>query len=154
DHDFLYLGWVRSNTLGSANMDFEFNQSKVLSSNGATPVRTAGDMLITFGFSGNGNKADLGMSRWTTTGPCEASSTTPCWGPVVPLSGSAEGAVNLVPVYDPVEGVTLPEETFGEAVIDLTSAGVFDRNVCQTFGEAYVKSRSSDSFTASLKDFI
>ena len=38
---FLYLGWERSNILGNANMDFEFNQSKVLTSNGVTPARTA-----------------------------------------------------------------------------------------------------------------
>ena len=42
--DFLYLSWVRSNTLGSANMDFEFNQSRTLSANGITPIRTAGDV--------------------------------------------------------------------------------------------------------------
>ena len=150
--DFLYLGWVRANSLGSANMDFEFNQSRVLSANGVTPVRTPGDMLITFAFSGSG--ATLGMSRWTATGPCEAASITPCWGPEMPLGGNAEGSVNLSTVADPIEGVTLPALTFGEAVIDLTSAGVFDRDVCQTFGEAYVKSRSSVSFTSSLKDYI
>ena len=154
ERDFLYLGWVRANSLGSANMDFEFNQSKSLSANDVTPVRTPGDMLITFGFSGNGGQVGLGMSRWTATGPCEASSTTPCWGPVIPLSGSAEGSVNPSPVFDPIAGVTLPELTFGEAAIDLTSAGVFDRDTCQTFGAAYVKSRSSDSFTSSLKDYI
>ena len=40
DNVFLYLGWVRSNTLGSANMDFEFSQSGTLSANGVTPQRT------------------------------------------------------------------------------------------------------------------
>ena len=47
DTDFMYLGWVRANTLGTANMDFEFNQSTLASANGATPVRTPGDLLIT-----------------------------------------------------------------------------------------------------------
>jgi len=54
-NDFLYLGWVRADTLGTANMDFEFNQSSTLTANGVTVVRTPGDMLILFGFSGGGN---------------------------------------------------------------------------------------------------
>lgn len=152
ERDFLYLGWVRSNTLGSANMDFEFNQSTVLSSNGVTPVRTAGDLLITFGL--HAETAALGMSRWTTTGPCEAASAPPCWGPVVPLGGNAVGSVNITETFDPIEMVMLPEMTFGEAVIDLTGAGVFDRSRCQVFGRAFVKSRSSEAFTSSMKDFI
>ena len=154
-HDFLYLAWVRFDTLGSANMDFEFNQSSVLTSNGVTVQRTPGDMLITFGFGGGGNKVTLGLSRWTATGPCESSSTTPCWGPVVSLSGVAEGAVNVTnPVYDPIAGVTLPALTFGEAAIDLSAAGVFPADQCVSFGRGFVKSRSSNSFSAGLKDFI
>ena len=37
--DVLYLGWVRLDTLGSANMDFEFNQSSTLTANGVTVQR-------------------------------------------------------------------------------------------------------------------
>src|SRR6185503_17862565 len=123
---FLYLGWVRADTLGSANMDFEFNQSSTLTGNGVTVQRTAGDMLISYGFSG-GSSAVLGLSRWTLTGPCESAPSGPCWGPIVPLSGIAEGAVNTTQtVLDPVEGVSLLPLTFGEAAIDLTAAGVFD----------------------------
>ena len=153
--DFLSLAWVRADTLGSANMDFEFNQSGVLTANGSTVQRTAGDMLITFGFGGGGNQVTLGLSRWTETGPCEASPSAPCWGPVMPLAGIAEGAVNTTQsVVDPVTGTTLLPLTFGEAVIDLTAAGVFDAEACVSFGRGTVKSRSADSFTASMKDFI
>ena len=35
-NDFLYLAWERSNLLGSAHMDFEFNQDSTLSANGVT----------------------------------------------------------------------------------------------------------------------
>jgi hypothetical protein len=153
--DFLYLAWVRGDTLGTANMDFEFNQSSVLTANGSTVARTPGDMLITFGFTGGGNQVALGLSRWTATGPCEASPSGPCWGPVMPLNGIAEGSVNETQaVYDPIAGVTLPALTFGEAAIDLTASGVFDVDACVSFGRGFVKSRSSNSFTASLKDFI
>ena len=42
--------------------------------------------------------------------------------------------------------------TFGEAQIDLRL--IFQANKCTTFGSAMLKSRSSDSFTSQLKDFI
>src|SRR5947209_11436402 len=57
---FLYLSWERSNILGNANMDFEFNQSKVLTSNGVTPARTPGDFLVTFDFTNGGGNPVLG----------------------------------------------------------------------------------------------
>lgn len=44
--------------------------------------------------------------------------------------------------------------TFGEAAINLTDSGILPANSCSGFGRAYLKSRSSDSFTAALKDFI
>ena len=49
---------------------------------------------------------------------------------------------------------SLSARTFGEAAINLSGSGIFGSNVCQTFGSAYLKSRSSDSFTAAAKDFI
>jgi Prealbumin-like fold domain len=146
-HDYLYLLWQRSNTLGSANMDFEFNQSTEPSANGVTPERTAGDILITFDFASGGNVVQLGLLRWLTSGPnsnCEANGATTaegCWGNRVDLdlSGNADGAVSA-------------DQRLGEAAIDLTDT-VFGTS-CLGFGGAYLKSRSSDSFTAALKDFI
>ncbi|HEX5096901.1 MAG TPA: hypothetical protein VFX21_12835, partial [Acidimicrobiia bacterium] len=75
-HEFLYLAWTRANTLGTANMDFEFNKNKceltgnppaptddsTCSANGTTPVRSAGDMLITFDFANGGNNVNLGLA--------------------------------------------------------------------------------------------
>ena len=114
-------------------------------------------MLVSFSFSNGGDTVELELSRWTedVNGSCEAAGGGPCWGPLTPLSGVvAEGAVNVVPVFDPIEGVTLPIKTFGEAAINLTAAGVFDRDDCVTFGKAFVKSRSSSSFTSQMKDTI
>ncbi|HYT92608.1 MAG TPA: hypothetical protein VEL76_28085, partial [Gemmataceae bacterium] len=148
---FVYLGWERANTLGTANIDFEFNQSDVPSSNGVTPVRTVGDMLITFDFASGGNVVNLGLRRWTGS----------AWGPSIDLTaaGFAIGAVNdpafgQTTVLDPITGQTLAQDTFGEASINLTAARVFTSDVCVHFGSAYVKSRSSTSFTAEMKDFI
>ena len=44
--------------------------------------------------------------------------------------------------------------TFGETAVDLTQAGVFPTGTCLAFGSAFVRSRSSSSFTAEIKDFI
>jgi hypothetical protein len=142
--DFMYLAWNRINSLGSANMDFEFNQSSTLASNNETPVRTGGDMLVTFDFASGGNKVELGLARWTTTGPCEANGAkAPCWGPIADLdqNASADGGVSV-------------DQRFGEAALNLTAAGVFPASQCVNFGSAYLKSRSSDSFTSALKDFV
>jgi uncharacterized repeat protein (TIGR01451 family) len=158
-NNFLYLAWERANTLGTANIDFEFNQSGALDSNGATRVRTAGDILITFDFDQGGIKPTLGLLKWLTSGSanqCFANNSLPCWGKRVDLSGAgfADGAVNTSSVPEPIAGGTLDQLTFGESAINLTAAGIFPANQCVHFGSAFVKSRSSTSFTAELKDFI
>src|SRR5947209_12124876 len=169
-NDYLYLAWERSNLLGSAHMDFEFNQSSTLGGNGVTPVRTVGDMLIDFDFGGSGVPV-LALHRWVNSGVaatvCETSTTLPCWNKAVNLTtgGFAEGAVNNAPVTDTnapaqsdLAGNTKNggiNSTFGEAGINLTGAGVFSATTCQHFGAAYLKSRSSgNSFNSELKDFI
>ncbi len=171
-NDYLYLAWERTNTLGSAHLDFEFNQSNTASANGVTKLRTAGDMLVTFDFGGSGVPT-LSLSRWVTSGAasqCEVPADgVPCWGALVNLTtgGFADGSVNSADVLDnnpPGNPRTLSgstskngsiSSTFGEAGINLTGAGVFSQNVCQHFGAADLKSRSSgQSFTSTLKDFI
>jgi hypothetical protein len=160
--DFLYLAWERvQEPTGTTNMDFEFNQSKVLSSNGVTPVRTAGDVLIKYDLSQGGTNPTLGFHRWVTSGQasqvCEASNSLPCWGKVQPLAGNFEGAINTAPVSDPIAPDaprSLSARTFGEAAINLTDSGIFPAGQCTAFGKAYLKSRSSDAFTAAVKDFV
>lgn len=159
---FLYLAWERvQEPTGTTNMDFEFNQSRALSSNGVTPVRTAGDILIKYDLSQGGTIPTLGIHRWVTTGTasqvCQASNTVPCWGKVQPLTGFADGSINSAPVIDPIAPDaprTLSTRTFGEAAIDLTGSNILPPGTCAGFGRAYLKSRASDSFTAELKDFI
>ena len=159
--NFLYLAWERSNVLGSANMDFELNQKVQpnLTTTGAkTLVRTAGDILITFDFGGSGTPT-LGLLKWVTSGPtsqCFSANSLPCWGNRVNLSaaGFAEGAVNSTTVTDPIAGISLPANTFGEAAVNLTAANVFPAGTCEALGSAFLKSRSSASFPAEVKDFI
>jgi hypothetical protein len=159
--NFLYLAWERSNVLGSANMDFEINQKAqpdLTTTGPKTLVRTAGDILITFDFGGSGNPV-LGLLKWVTSGAtsqCFSANALPCWGNRVNLSaaGFADGAVNTVTVTDPIANVSLPANTFGEAAVNLTAAGVFPPGTCEAFGSAFLKSRSSASFPAEVKDFV
>jgi hypothetical protein len=167
--EFLYLAWERvQEPQGTTNMDFEFNQSRTLSANGVTPVRTAGDVLIKYDLSQGGTNPVLGFHRWVTTGNpatvCEANNTVPCWGPAQPLGGNFEASINdpsnnpptgsVVDPIPPNNPRTLSARTFGEAAINLTDSGILPSGTCAAFSGAYLKSRSSDSFTSALKDFI
>jgi hypothetical protein len=175
---FLNIFWHRvQEPSGTTNMDFEFNQSSAISANGVTPVRVAGDVLIQYDLAQGGTNPQLFLSRWVTSGPkaqCVANNATPCWGnttasglpPRVNLStaGLATGSINtsVIPVAESDglatdidgDGTVDPvsPRTFGEAQIDFDALAGEDE--CVAFGSAYLKSRSSDSFPAALKDFI
>jgi hypothetical protein len=178
---FLYLAWERSNLLGSAHIDFELNQSNpgITSTAGSQTVsRTAGDVLIDFDFGGSGVPT-LIFHLWKTTGAtkqgkateCEAATTYPCWGKGQQLAAASYVAsVNGSQVTDRnnpgaprnLPGTTVTQQnkttvssTFGEAGINLESAGIFQPGACENIGYAWVKSRSSgSSFVSELKDFI
>jgi Prealbumin-like fold domain len=163
--NFLYLAWERTNSLGSANMDFEINQKTqpdLTTTGPKTLNRTAGDLLVTFDFTNGGGQPTLGLLRWVTSGStsqCFSSNSLPCWGNHVTLNGTNSiGAVNnLDAVTDPIAPNaprTLAPLTFGETAINLTAAGVFPPGTCEAFGSAFLKSRSSASFPAEVKDFV
>ena len=164
DTNFLNMYWSRvQEPTGTTNMDFEFNQSKVKTSNGVTPVRTAGDVLIQYDLTQGGTNPELFVSRWVTSGSssqCEAKNSTPCWGTRENLTdaGDATGSINTSPIpAAESDGIiatgNLSPRTFGEAQIDFSALSAPGEN-CTSFGSAYLKSRASDSFTAALKDFI
>jgi Prealbumin-like fold domain len=176
-HRFLNLFWTRvQEPAGSTNVDFEFNKSEEISDNGVTPERTAGDVLIQYDLASGGTNVQLFLSRWITTGSnsqCAAQGgKVPCWGNApgtaprqnLTAAGIGTGSINTSPIFndpatpavDETDGLgPLSARTFGEAQIDFdafTSGGGADP--CVSFGSGFVKSRSSDSFTAELKDFI
>ena len=163
--NLLYLAWERVQApSGTTNMDFELNQSSLKAANGI-PIRTAGDILIEYDLAKGGTTPVLGFHTWLPLGsalPCAASGATkPCWGQVDTVKAGAKSAVNTAngtsdPILAPnqVGARSLDAFTFGEASIDLQTAGIFPANSCLNFGQAYLKSRSSDSFTSEIKDFI
>jgi hypothetical protein len=72
-------------------------------------------------------------------------------------AGDATGSINTTAIpsseADGLSSTGFSARTFGEAQLDFDAltAGL---DPCVSFGSAYLKSRSSDSFTAALKDFI
>ncbi len=163
--NFLYLAWERTNSLGSANMDFEINQAATpgLGTPGDHTIhRMAGDLLVTFDFNNGGGRPTLGLLTWVTSGntnQCFSSNSLPCWGNHINLNSTDSiGAVNnLDAVSDPIAPNaprSLGPLTFGEAAINLTAAGVFPPGTCEALGSAFLKSRASASFGAEVKDFV
>jgi hypothetical protein len=165
--DFLHLYWHRvQDPSGTTNMDFEFNKSETTSGNGVTPVRTEGDVLIQYDLSQGGTNPQLFVAKWltdtsfngdgVTTADCVASNQFPCWGlrDNLTAAGDATGSINTTPIAaGGTDGLgAISARTFGEATVDFTALG--GGTGCTSFGSAYLKSRSSDSFTAAMKDFI
>jgi hypothetical protein len=157
---FLHMFWHRvQEPSGTTNMDFEFNQSSTGSGNGTTPQRTKGDLLIQYDLSQGGTNPQLFLSKWRTAaadGACEASNSYPCWGARANLTsaGDATGSINTTSITAANSGGlgSISPRTFGEATVDF--GAIAGTGTCVSFGSAYLKSRSSDSFTAALKDFI
>ena len=163
DGVFLYLGWSRAVNIGNANLDFEINKNATTvsgspwtgSTTGSFAInRRSGDILVTYDFGGSGAPT-LGLNRWLVSAAdpvvdgfesgnvCYSAHSFPCWGDHKDLGNTIS------------EGSVSSDGLFGEAVINLTAAGVLGSGVCD-FGQAttFLKSRSSSSFTAELKDFI
>ena len=154
---FLNLAWSRVNDpTGTTLMDFEFNQSSTKCASGPNVVRTVGDKLIEYSIDQGGSRATMTIRNWTGS----------AWGPAQPISSNsvtcgnapcAAGTINSspIPAADSDGLISTGEmaaRTFGEAQIDLRL--LFQPNKCTSFGSAMLKSRSSDSFTSQLKDFV
>lgn len=147
DPGFLHIFWSRvQDPSGTTLMDFEFNKSSQTCANGVNKVRTNGDLLIEYLIEQGGASATITFRRWQGA----------AWGPSTLLnaSGDASGTLNTTAIAAAdADGLGAHSaRTFGEASIDLSA--IFNPNVCESFGSAMLKSRSSTSFTAQMKDFI
>jgi hypothetical protein len=149
DPGYLHLYWTRvSDPSGTTLMDFEFNQSTTVCAAGrVNKTRTADDLLIEYSIVQGGARAVITVRKWTGTQ----------WGAANVFSANeATGTTNTSQILAANTGgvstVDLNARTFGEASVDLDA--IFDDQKCTSFGSAMLKSRSSDSFTSQLKDFI
>jgi hypothetical protein len=164
--EFLELFWARvQNPKGTTNMDFELNQNFCeadgtnCANNGpnndpdsiqTTPDRLTGDKLITYDLSKGGTVPTISIRTWDDTAEE--------WGPATLISGTqnplAVGSINRDTIPASASGGLgqLDPFTFGEAAISFEA--LFGEGACGEFGSAYLKSRSSDSFTSEIKDFV
>lgn len=161
---YLYLGWERSNVLGSANMDFEINQNNTNACPGTTAgactiARSNGDVLVTYDFGGSGTPT-IGILRWLTVGGtnpydstktnvvanCFSANALPCWGDQRTIStANSEGAVNGVSVTDPI----LPSgqdacPTSGS--VPTCAAGTFGETAINLTGAGVITSSNACNF--------
>ena len=154
---YLNLAWSRvSEPSGTTLMDFEFNQSGTKCASGPNVVRTAGDLLLEYAIDQGGSRADISGRTWNGS----------AWGDAVDLdvpsatcggNPCAAGTINSSPIPAAESDGLLTSgskqpRTFGEAQIDLRL--LFQPGKCASIGSAMLKSRSSDSFTSQLKDFV
>jgi hypothetical protein len=145
---FLNLFWHRVNDpSGTTLMDFELNHSTTDCGNGVNPIRTVGDLLIEYRIDQGGAVATVKVREWSGS----------AWGAAVDLTGTqAIASINNVAIpaadSDGLSTTPVAARTFGEMQLDLDF--IFDSESCESFGSAFVKSRSSDSFTSQLKDLI
>jgi hypothetical protein len=173
---FLELFWSRvQNPSGTTNMDFELNKlacdgtATNCANNGSskapvyvTPKRSAGDKLITYDLSQGGTHPAISIRTWIAA----AGKVAAHWSDADVISDGnspdALGSINttLIPSTETggaTGGLTASlgsqdPFTFGEAAISFEA--LFGTGACGTFGSAYLKSRSSDSFTSEVKDFV
>jgi hypothetical protein len=162
----LYLAWVRNDTSGTVNFDFELNQKAQPNLSTAGPktlIRTgdgvpggiADDLLINYSLQGGSQSPTLNYRRWN--------SGTSSWSdpPTSFNAGIAEAGFNQTQQIANFLGgpATIPAAEFGEGAINMTAAGLIlnqnDPNApCQSFASAYVKSRASSSFSSEIKDEV
>jgi hypothetical protein len=142
---------------GTTTMDFEFNQSSARQ-NGISPpsnpdvdkttipLRTSGDILITYFLENGGTHPTLTRRTWNGSawGTAQAFSSSQALAAINTSSISAASSDGLGP---------LDALTFGEASVKL-SALVPSSDTCTTFGSVYLRSRSSATDTDENKDFI
>ncbi len=142
---FLYLAFNRETTPsqnGTVALDFELNQSEIIQPppdcNGVNPDRTVGDKLITYEFHGNDPAPVVLISVYTWDGEKWADRLL-----LNEIAGASEGSIS-------------GDRTFGEMVINLELAGIFEEGQCDNFASVFLKGRSSsaEAQRSELKDLI
>jgi uncharacterized repeat protein (TIGR01451 family) len=143
---FMYVNWERASTNGTANIDYEFSQSgQDVPGCPGLPVRTEGDIILTYDFDNGGNSILIRAFRWhflgTGVGEYKEDDATLIEHETYDAQvNSGSGADN--------EG-KLAHGAFGEASINLTRT---IGDICPRFASAYIRTRSSTAVSSDPKD--
>ncbi len=149
---------------GTSYIDFEFLQNSLLtnpdgtfSSAGPDGGRTDGDFLLTIELRQGGSRAQFFMQRWSPDSSGGVPTGTFSYRDFTPPINAAFVSANTdstvgVP-YGAFGSTTYGINQFGEAAANLTDlVGSF--NPCFTGKTVFIRTKSSASPTAQLKDFI
>jgi len=176
NHIWLAISGDRMSTNGTSYIDFEFYQNSITRTNGETPPgapvlggtggfvstgphngRTVGDISITLEFTGGGSFATVKYQQWQAG----SEAGTYDYFNVTPAPGTAFAAANAGEINVPCGAfgaTTYAPLQFVEGAIDLTAliGGTGLPNECGglPFETLFIKTKSSASNTADLKDFI
>jgi hypothetical protein len=163
---FLNLFWSRINApSGTTDMDFELNKlvcdgtAAKCSNNGSgqfiLPLRSNGDRLITYDLANGGTNPTISIYTWS------GNSTSGSWTNGTVISGGtspeALGSINFDPIAQADSAGLGAKDplTFGEVSVSYKALfGGSGTSGCGSFGSVFLKSRSSNTFTDELKDFV
>ena len=162
---FLDLFWSRVNApSGTVDMDFELNQKVCdgtaanCSANGSgqfiLPLRSSGDRLITYDLANGGTNPTISIYSWS------GNSSSGSWANGQVISGGtheALGSINFDSIATADGGGLGAKDglTFGEVSVSYKALfGSGGTTGCGSFGSVFLKSRSSNTFTDEMKDFV
>lgn len=148
---YAYFAFQRASNNGTVNYDVEFNQLKDTTGSPARPVRSVGDLMIDVQQHGGGDFSVAHAYTWTlkSSGAWGAGCTEVTDPAYVPPAGWCE-----IPVPGAAfEGATSADDLFGEGALNLSA--LFPAGTCSNeYGTVNMRSRSSDSPSSSLKDYV
>jgi PKD-like domain/FlgD Ig-like domain len=159
---------------GDSHVDFEFNRAGIalspnkpdhLVGNGAFGGRSIGDIILSVDYGTGGTNPTISIRRWQEVVPATIPPSY-AYIDVTPTSaGSHYAAVDTTGFPTGPWGGIAPDGSFipagsnmvalqyFEGAVNLTAAGIVPSDLCSAVSTMTVKSRSSTSFTAELKDY-
>ena len=171
---WLIVGGTTRAVNGDSHVDFEFNRAGItlvpgkpdhLVGNGLVGGRSIGDLILSFDYGTGGTNPSISARRWQAVVPA-TNPPTYAYIDVTPQSaGSHYAAVDTTGYPTGPWGGVSPDGSliaagsnmvalqYFEGAINLTAAGVNPTDLCSAVSTMTVKSRSSTSFTAELKDY-
>ena len=161
-HVWAVIAADRLSTSGDSYIDFEFLQNTLTRntngyfvSAGPNGGRTTNDLLLSLAFTGGGSGADFFVWRWQANGSggftyVDATASLPAGRVFAALNGNT-----IAVPYGAFGQTNYAPNAFAEAAVDLTALlGNFDPCLSVGFKTIMVKTKSSQSSTASIEDFI
>jgi uncharacterized repeat protein (TIGR01451 family) len=157
-HLWFVVGGDRLSNNGDSHINFEFlqntltrNANGTFTSAGPDGGRTVGDLLINIDLEMGGAAPSFDVMRWQAVGSGFD------YVLITPAAGTAFVAANntgTTPVsFGAFGATTYAQNQFGEAAIDITAL-IASLNPCIGVKTVFIKTATSQSASAALKDFI